>query len=108
MSKLIRLDDLTPGMVLAEPVLNNYNQTLLSAGIELNDEKIKILRTWNIQTLYIKSENEDKPFEISPEILEICTEKLEKRMIWQPRNEIEKDLFDSAVHILAKEYYNQS
>jgi hypothetical protein len=108
MSKSLKLEDVIPGMVLAEPVLNSYNQTLLSAGMTLTEEKIKILRTWNIRTLYIKSDENDKKFEISSEILAICTDKLEKRMIWQPRNEIERDLFNSALQILATEYYKKS
>lgn len=105
MRKMIKLEDAVEGMVLAEPILNNFNQTLLAVGVTLDLEKIKILRTWNIKLLSIKSEDSDNDLEFSPEILAICQNMLERRMLWNPRNEIEFDLIQSAIYVSATEFY---
>ncbi|MBS4001430.1 MAG: hypothetical protein KGZ71_13215 [Desulfobulbaceae bacterium] len=102
---MIKLEDAVEGMVLAEPILNNFNQTLLAVGVTLDLEKIKILRTWNIKLLSIKSEDSDYDLEFSPEILAICQNMLERRMLWNPRNEIEFDLIQSAIYVSATEFY---
>jgi hypothetical protein len=105
MRKMIKLDEAQIGMVLAEPILNNFNQTLLAVGATLNSEKIRILRTWNIKLIAVKSEDGNNEIEFSPEILDICRGKLEKRMLWKPRNAIELDLLQSAIYVSANEFY---
>ncbi len=102
---MIKLEDAQDGMVLAEPILNNFNQTLLAVGSALNSQKLRILRTWNIKLISIKSEDSDNEIEFSPEILDVCKGKLEKRMLWKPRNKIELDLLQSAIYVSANEFY---
>ena len=105
MRKRIKLEDAQDGMVLAEPILNNFNQTLLTMGTTLNPQKLRILRTWNIKLISVKSEDSDNEIEFSAEIIDVCKGKLEKRMLWKPRNNIELDLFQSAIYVSANEFY---
>ncbi|MCO5251107.1 MAG: hypothetical protein M9949_06770 [Candidatus Kapabacteria bacterium] len=105
MRKMVKLEEAQDGMVLAEPILNNFNQTLLAVGATLNPQKLRILRTWNIKLISIKSEDSDNEIEFSDEILDVCKGKLEKRMLWKPRNNIELDLLQSAIYVSANEFY---
>ncbi|MCW5885735.1 MAG: hypothetical protein KIT33_12265 [Candidatus Kapabacteria bacterium] len=94
-------------MVLAEPVLNNYGQTLLNKGVEISTNHKKILKTWNIATVYIKNGgngggNGDSL--IDERIFGFVADSLKQRMSWTPELEIEKDLFNSAVMICASDY----
>jgi hypothetical protein len=101
MSVLVNLNELEEGMILAEPVLNNYGQTLLNSGVKLNSNHKKILKTWNINSLHIKSNNPELNEEISDELKIIAENSLKSRMIWTPELAIEIDLFNTASKIFA-------
>lgn len=102
MAQLIKTEEIEEGMTLAEPVSNKYGQTLLPAGITLTHQKAKILKTWNIKTVVVKTDSSDEEVEINWEMIERWKETLSKKMSWQPKNENESDLFQSAVLYLAR------
>ncbi len=107
MAQLIRIDEIKEGMTLAEPVVNKYGQTLLPSGTELNEQKGKILKTWNIKTIAVKAEDSEDEVEITKEMLDRAEEKLLKKMSWDPRNHFENDLFKSVALYLAKTQNNK-
>lgn len=43
-------------MILAEDAIHNTGRVLLKAGTELNDQHIKIFKTWGLSSLHIKSD----------------------------------------------------
>lgn len=102
MPKVIAVDQLTDGMILAEPLMNNFGQTLIPAGTKLFQRHSRILRTWNIRTIAIKSDESEEEREISVELMEISRDKLQKKMKWEPRNKIETDLFNMGLLHLAR------
>ncbi len=99
MASLVSIDELKEGMIVAEPIINNFGQTLLPAGIKLNTKHQIILKTWNISSVYIQSDEDDIGFdvELSPELKEKSAKYLLDRMTWIPEQKIEKDLFSAGI-----------
>lgn len=77
-------------MIAAEPVINNYRQTLLKAGTVLRDSHKNLLKTWNILSIRIKADEDDEVSDLGVELQQLCIERLSKRMAWKPRNEYER------------------
>lgn len=108
MSEIISIDNLQEGMVLAEPVINNFGQTLLNTGVCINAHHKKILKTWNIHNLHIQSESSDNnsSVEFGQDILNFIESALSSRMKWKPDLKIENDLFKTAVIVNAQQLRN--
>lgn len=106
MSKIIRVEDIEGGMVIGKPIVNSYGQTLIASGTELSEKHINILRTWNIQTVSINTD--DDTFEqIDIEIMNLARRKLLNRLKWEPRNKNEEDLIQLGTIAYAKLLMNR-
>ncbi len=108
MASLVSLEELQEGMVLAEPVINNFGQTLLPSGIKLNSKHKVILKTWNIDSVYVQSEEGDTDFDISTELKQKAAKKLLERMNWLPEQKIEKDMFSAGIILKARTIITQN
>lgn len=95
MGKMITRDAIVAGMILEQPVVNKFGQTLLPAGIEFNDHKIELLKTWGIKAVWIYTVEED-PQEINDEEKLKAALMLRRKMSWKPRNVLEYELFNLA------------
>lgn len=93
MSKTINIDELEDGMILAQPVTNNFGQKLVPAGAIIKESHKKILKTWNIRSIAIKSDEYEESIEISEAQKALAIEYVTKRLDWIPKTIIEKDLF---------------
>jgi hypothetical protein len=93
MSQIISVEKIEEGMILAEPIMNNYGQTLINSGVKLEEKHKKVLKMWNIKVVMVNSEEQEENEEMSEELRQMAIEKLNKRMNWQPRNPIELDLY---------------
>ncbi|MBI5325674.1 MAG: hypothetical protein HZB41_10480 [Ignavibacteriae bacterium] len=106
MAEVVSSNDIKTGMVVSEPVVNSFGQTLISAGVEINEQHIKLLKLWNISCVSIKTSDGDELEELSEEMINLGLERLLKRLTWKPRNENEQDLIDlgiiSAVNLIAR------
>jgi len=89
-------------MIVAEPILNNFGQVLISPGVILQDKHKNILKTWNIKAICIKSDDSDEEVEISEELRSLAVDRLSKRMSWEPRNAIENNLYQVGILQTAK------
>jgi hypothetical protein len=96
-AKIVHIDSIEEGSILGEPVMNNYGQILIPAGATISSKHVMLLKTWNIQTIAIKSDELEETMEMSEEIHQICIERLQNRMKWEARNDNEKDLFQLGV-----------
>ncbi len=103
MSQNIKIDSVVKGMVLAEPVINKYGQTLIPSGTEIITKHINLLKTWNIFNVTVRSDNEENVNELSDELRQIAIEKVNKKINWKPRNQSEKNIFELAVLSLGKQ-----
>ena len=102
MATIISVDEIEDGMILADPILNKFGQNLLPSGASLIKNNIKLLKTWNIRAVTVKTEDDEIEVDFTPEILALAEEKLKKRMKWLPRNLIEKDIYNMGLKHLAK------
>lgn len=106
MAEIIASNEIKVGMVVNESVVNSFGQTLISSGVEINEQHIKLLKMWNITCVSIKTADSDELEVLTEEMINMGLERLSKRLTWQPRNENEKDLIDlgiiSAVNNIAR------
>jgi hypothetical protein len=107
MSEIVQLEDIEDGMVLAEPIVNNFGQTLLPADIELAQKHVNILKTWNVRSVTIKGDSKEEEFVISEELRAKAKEHLKQRMKWEPRNQYEKELIKIGIIHVARYILNK-
>lgn len=106
MAKVISIEDIQDGMILAEDLTNEYGQILLPANIELKTKHIKILKTWRINSIIITSgavESDDIPEEVIKKAATI----LYGRLDWKPTHIMEKQLLQACLFKLARDIMNQ-
>lgn len=82
MSRL-QIDQLTSGMVLAEEVKTKAGRLLLTQGIELTENHLKIFYTWGIQEVAIATKGDEigekstlSSAEITPEQMEMAMDEV--------------------------------
>lgn len=103
MSKVISVDEIQDGMIIAEPIVNRYGQVLLASGVVLSQQHATFLKTWNVRTIKVTAgAEEEETSEISEEMRQQILESIAQRTSWKPRIPIEEDLFKVAVFHLAK------
>ena len=96
--QLNELKAVEPGLILAEPVLNQFGQTLLPRGVELQPRHLKVLKTWGCKTVKVKEEGiPEKEPEVSPEIMDRALARVNWRLTWEPTTSLEKEIFQLAV-----------
>ncbi len=100
MPKFIRVEEIGEGMVLASPVTNKFNQTLLGPGTLLTAKHKSLLKTWGVQMLAIISEetsNEEVDTSVTQFLTDDAKRQLDLRLGWQPENPFEQDLYNMAL-----------
>lgn len=106
MAEIVATKDVKTGMATSESVVNSFGQTLISAGTDITEQHLKLLKMWNISCVSIKTSDSDELDELSEEMINLGLERLYKRLTWEPRNANEKDLIDlgiiSAVNLIAR------
>ncbi len=106
MSKSINIADFQDGLELSDPIKNKFGQVLLSAGTIIEEKHVKLLKTWGIQTISVKGDAE-----IETEVLydknsvNEADLKLKERLSWSPKNDNEKDLYETALQLVLEKYF---
>lgn len=99
----VNLEDLVPGMVLAEDAVHMNGRILLSAGSCLTERHIKIFKTWGLTEALIRGGDDDqagsKTLEnISPETIQQATQAIKPYFDQLDRNsEVVAELFKICV-----------
>jgi hypothetical protein len=60
-----------------------------------------MLKIWNIQTVHIKSDENDNDIIINKEILVQAKEQLSKKCAWEPRNILEENILELGILSIA-------
>lgn len=106
MAKIINIEDIAENMILAEPVVNKFGQTLISSGTQLTERHKSTLKTWNIKVLMVKSNAEDE-VSVSEEMLAHARERITSKMDWTPQNPLEEDLLNAATLFVALRFLKE-
>lgn len=102
MPEYVKIDEIKPGMILSEPVQNNFGQTMIPKDFSIEEKHLRLFKLWNVAGIIIKKDSDDKKKEISPEQIKKMKEKLEARMAWKSENSLENNLFSCAIRHLAE------
>jgi hypothetical protein len=98
MPKLIKIDSLIEGMVLAEAVINKLGQVIIAKNTLLTLKQINTLRMWGINQVLIKSL--DSEMEISEDlaIIEESKSKIKAELDWKVNNIFTDELIELAAY----------
>lgn len=91
-SRIIPIEKIEDGMILADPILNQFSQVLLPAGTVLSEFHKKILIRWNINYVNIYTTDNEIDIEIEDELLDQVTKYILDKLLWTPSNDIENDI----------------
>lgn len=108
MQQIIQIDKIEDGMVLAEPVLNQFSQVLLPSGTVLSSFHTNILKKWNISYIFIYIENDQDEAEIPQELINDYKELIKSKLLWTPIIPVEEDLINIAARDCAENKFKQS
>ena len=98
MFKKVNLENIVEGMILSSPQINKYGQILLAKGTKLENNHIKILKTWGIDSVTIVDEGDEGAVSDHTQRVKVEIEKsLKVRMLFEPSNIYEVDMFRAAV-----------
>lgn len=98
MPKFVTVDEVEEGMLLAEPIRNNFGQVMMPVGHQIKAQHMRLLKIWNVNGIVIKMSNEEEENSaLSPEEIKKIKEELETRMDWTCDFELEIDLFNTAI-----------
>lgn len=94
----VTVDEVEEGMLLAEPIRNNFGQEMMPVGHEIKSQNMRLLKIWNVNGIVIKqSDEEEQDSALSPEEIKKIKEEMESRMDWTCDFELEIDLFNTAI-----------
>ncbi len=51
---IVNIDDIQPGMMLAEAVRNHQDQLLLESGRRITEKSIRVFKSWGIRRINVK------------------------------------------------------
>jgi hypothetical protein len=98
MFNLISINELKEGMVFGAPVINKFGQVIISKNTKFEKRHYNILKTWGISTVAAGFKPETEDIIIDQSIRQLANEKLDRRLLWSPSNDIEFDLYNMALN----------
>lgn len=97
MSKVVNIDNIENGMILAESIVNSSGQVLLGSGVEITQKHKRYFQMWGISSVIIEGDDDEYEINFDAEVIEAAEKKLLERMKWEPRNANEKDLINLGI-----------
>ena len=103
MPRRIECNEIEPGMILDEDVINNFGQTILIRDTTIEYKHIRLFKIWNVKSIAIKFAEYSELYgqinnyshinELNPELIEKSKEILAERIYWSPENPYEDELY---------------
>ena len=107
---IIRVNELKPGMILAESVFNQQELLLLEKDTALTKKRIWILKTWGIERVSVKGKSKDggkTAVQIERESRESIEEELKTKFEDVIDNPVMKEIMKAAQRQLLKNLNDQ-
>jgi len=96
MPKLLEIERLIEGMILAEPVLNKMGQVMIAKDITLSHKHINILKMWGIKQVCIKNTENDVAEINDPDLIELAKKDLIIKLGWEIDNPFLEEMIELA------------
>jgi hypothetical protein len=97
MPEFVATEDVEEGMLLAEPVRNNFGQVMIPEAHQVKPQHLKLLKTWNVSGIVIKKDGEEEQKSLTPEQIKLLKSEMEEQMDWTCDFDLENDLFNTAI-----------
>ncbi len=103
MAKLVRLENIEPGMIIDQDVKNPQGAVLLKAGNEVTERHISIFKTWGVNSLFVKEEissdelGDRTPTEAAEELIQTEENRLEQLFSVYVDNEVMQAIKSAAL-----------
>ena len=101
----VKIDDLKPGMILAQPVKTHQGILLLEAGVKISKKNIRIFKSWGINEISVKGDLAESTGESKPSVA-VVKESVEMELAEQFRDVLDDpvmvDIFRAAGNQLTK------
>jgi putative nucleotidyltransferase with HDIG domain len=96
---IVIIDELVPGMTVAEDIYDRNGRFLLSEGVKLTAKHLRVLKVWGITEVHIagakkRDSSASEISELSPELIREASEIVAKRFLrMDMENEVVRELF---------------
>jgi len=100
----ISVENIKPGMLLAQPILNKYQKEIFPIGTKLTEYHRNFLKNSGVQCVVIDHDSEPVDSTANSEIRALASQRVNKRIRWKPCNPMEEEIYQlalqSAEHLL--------
>jgi len=108
MNKL-NIEDIKPGMILAQPVRNHQGVLLLEAGARITKKSIRIFKSWGVFELSIKGDSAEakgSPEDTEIKVKESIEKQLKEKFSGVLDDPVMVEIFNAASRQLRKDFQN--
>lgn len=105
----LNIDDIKPGMILAQPVRNHQGVLLLEAGARVSKKNIRIFKSWGVLEVTIKgnvSEVQGRTGDTEIRVKESVEKKLKEKFSDVLDDPVMVEIFNAACKQLARDFQN--
>ena len=93
----ISVENIKPGMLLAEPVLNKHQREIFPSGTKLTEYHMNFFRNSGVQCVVIDREPEPVDSPPNSDNHPLAAQRVEKRIRWKPCNPMEEEIYQLAL-----------
>jgi hypothetical protein len=102
----IAVENIKPGMLLAEPVLNKHQKEIFPSGTKLTEYHRNFFKNSGVQCVVIDHEQAPIDSQSNSNISPLAAQRVQKRIRWKPCNPMEEEIYQlalkSAEHALSE------
>lgn len=104
----VQIANLRPGMVLTEPVIDAFSQSMVASGTTLTRNRIMALKAWGIGFAEVESGDPVEPQlkALNQTALSQAFDRLDRRMSWKTRHVMEEEIYTLSVEFAARRIMN--
>jgi hypothetical protein len=102
----LKIKDLKPGMILAEPVRNNQGVLLLEAGVRISKKNIRIFKSWGVSEVTIQgnaAEDAGRVGDAETRVKESMEKQLKEKFSDVMDDPVMVEIFNAARHRMIKD-----
>jgi hypothetical protein len=91
------VENIKPGMLLAQPILNKYQKEIFPIGTKLTEYHRNFFKNAGLQFVVIDHDSEPVDSTPNSEIRALAAQRVAKRIRWKPCNPMEEEIYQLAL-----------